>query len=397
MWPWSPLRRPPVQPPRCVARRSFRASPTVPSSWSPRRSRPRRSRRTATAATPIPTPHGRVRRGRRGRRGRVHRAGRAGQRCRVRGAHCQCRPGARLGLRQAVATRVSDAGLLTAVHEGVAQFVDVFTAMGGLMAERATDLLDIERRIVARLVGEPEPGVARPDVPSVLVAEDLAPADTAGLDPEMVVALVTEKGGATSHTAIIARQLGIPCVVGVAGALELPPGAHVLVDATDGTVDAGVPEEEARQRVEADRAARAALETWTGPARTTDGVHIELLANVADAESARSGGRRPRRGGRAVPHRAVLPRPPRRAERRGAGRDLRRGAGAVRRARTGTSSSAPSTPGRTSRSRSPRSTTRRTRRSASAASGWPRTTRACWSVSSTGSPRRPRAAGPTPG
>jgi phosphotransferase system enzyme I (PtsI) len=168
--------------------------------------------------------------------------------------------------------------------------------MGGLMAERATDLLDIERRIVARLVGEPEPGVARPDVPSVLVAGDLAPADTAGLDVEVVLALVTERGGATSHTAIIARQLGIPCVVGVAGALGLPHGAPVLVDATVGTVETGVPEAEARQRVEADRAARAALESWTGPGRTSDGVHVELLANVADAESARHAAQAPVEG-----------------------------------------------------------------------------------------------------
>ena len=139
------------------------------------------------------------------------------------------------GLRQAVAGRVEGGtALLEAVHEGVAQFVDIFTAMGGLMAERATDLLDIERRLVARLVGEPEPGVVLPDVPSVLVASDLAPADTAGLDPALVLALVTEKGGATSHTAIIARQLGIPCVVGVAGALGLPAGGSVLVDATAG-------------------------------------------------------------------------------------------------------------------------------------------------------------------
>ena len=70
------------------------------------------------------------------------------------------------GLRQAVSTRVEGgATLLDAVHEGVAQFVDVFTAMGGLMAERATDLLDIERRLVARLVGEPEPGVVLPGGP----------------------------------------------------------------------------------------------------------------------------------------------------------------------------------------------------------------------------------------
>ena len=159
------------------------------------------------------------------------------------------------GLKQAVATRAGTGeGLLAAVHGGVAQFVDVFTAMGGLMAERATDLLDIERRIVAHLVGEPEPGVAEPDVPSVLVASDLAPADTAGLDPELVLALVTERGGATSHTAIIARQLGIPCVVGVGGALELASGAMVLVDATVGTIETGIDDDEARAMVEEDRA-----------------------------------------------------------------------------------------------------------------------------------------------
>jgi phosphotransferase system enzyme I (PtsI) len=192
------------------------------------------------------------------------------------------------GLRQAVATRVEGgAPLLEAVHEGVAQFVDVFTAMGGLMAERATDLLDIERRLVARLVGEPEPGVVLPEAASVLVAADLAPADTAGLDPDVVLALVTEKGGATSHTAIIARQLGIPCVVGVAGAMGLEPGTSVLVDAIAGTVESGVDADAATARVEADRAARAATDSWTGPAATTDGVRVKLLANVADGESAR--------------------------------------------------------------------------------------------------------------
>ena len=299
------------------------------------------------------------------------------------------------GLRQAVAGRVEGGtALLEAVHEGVAQFVDIFTAMGGLMAERATDLLDIERRLVARLVGEPEPGVVLPDVPSVLVASDLAPADTAGLDPALVLALVTEKGGATSHTAIIARQLGIPCVVGVAGALGLPAGArgagrrdrrHHRRRPSTPTMP--------RARVEADRAARAAVESWTGPAETTDGVRVKLLANVADGESARHAAAGAGRGRRAVPHRAVLPRPPRRAVGRRAGEDLRRGARRVPAARTGTSSSAPSTPARTSRSRSRRWRTRRTPPSASAACGWLRTTRGCSSGSSTASPplRRRRA------
>jgi phosphotransferase system enzyme I (PtsI) len=201
------------------------------------------------------------------------------------------------GLRQAVATRVAGGEpLLAAVHGGVAQFVDLFTAMGGLMAERATDLLDIERRLVARLVGEPEPGVARPDAPSVLVAGDLAPADTAGLDPEVVLALVTEKGGATSHTAIIARQLGIPCVVGVTGALDLAAGTPVLVDGSAGTVDGTVDASEAAAQVEADRAARALADTWTGPAQTTDGVRVKLLANVADGESARTASSAPVEG-----------------------------------------------------------------------------------------------------
>ena len=133
------------------------------------------------------------------------------------------------GLRAAVKKRLAAGDpLLTALGAAVEQFAGVFVSMGGLMAERVTDLRDVERRMTARLVGEPEPGVPSPDRPSVLVAEDLAPADTAGLDADSVVALVTEKGGPTSHTAIIARQLGIPCVVGVAGLLELRQGTSVL-------------------------------------------------------------------------------------------------------------------------------------------------------------------------
>nr|MDT0525566.1 PEP-utilizing enzyme [Streptomyces sp. DSM 41633] len=101
--------------------------------------------------------------------------------------------------------------------EAVDQFVDLFTQLGGLMAERVTDLRDIRDRVIAELSGLPEPGVPLPEVPSILCAEDLAPADTAGLDPQLVVGLATTLGGPTSHTAIIARQLGIPCVVAVSG------------------------------------------------------------------------------------------------------------------------------------------------------------------------------------
>ncbi|WP_295657533.1 phosphoenolpyruvate-utilizing N-terminal domain-containing protein, partial [uncultured Nocardioides sp.] len=80
------------------------------------------------------------------------------------------------GLRSAV--RKSVAGgtdLVASVGAAVEQFVGIFTSMGGLLAERVTDLRDIERRLVADIVGEPAPGVPEPSEPSVLVAEDLAP------------------------------------------------------------------------------------------------------------------------------------------------------------------------------------------------------------------------------
>jgi len=186
--------------------------------------------------------------------------------------------------------------LVAAVTGAVEQFVGIFTQMGGLMAERATDLRDIERRIVAHVIGEPEPGVRLPDVPSVLVAEDLAPSDTAGLDPAVVLALVTERGGPTSHTAIIARQLGIPCIVGTAGALELGSGTVVLVDGSTGTVETGVDADRAAALVAADRKTRAASAAWSGPGRTADGTPVKLLANVADGESARGAATAPVEG-----------------------------------------------------------------------------------------------------
>jgi phosphotransferase system enzyme I (PtsI) len=201
------------------------------------------------------------------------------------------------GLRSAVRKHLrSGEDLLTSVHAAVEQFTAVFTQMGGLMAERVTDLRDIERRVVAHLVGEPEPGVQLPDDPIVLLAEDLAPSDTATLDPRVVLALVTERGGPTSHTAIIARQLAIPCVVGAHGVMDVAAGTPLLVDGTAGTVVSSPDPEEAQRLVESDREQRAALATWTGPGETADGTRIKILANVADGESARSAAEGPVEG-----------------------------------------------------------------------------------------------------
>jgi phosphoenolpyruvate-protein phosphotransferase (PTS system enzyme I) len=192
------------------------------------------------------------------------------------------------GLRSAVRKHLrSGEDLLTSVQAAVEQFTAVFTQMGGLMAERVTDLCDIERRVVAHLVGEPEPGVAMPEEPVILLAADLAPSDTASLDPRVVLALVTERGGPTSHTAIIARQLAIPCVVGAHGVMDLVAGTPLLVDGTTGAIVSAPDPDDARRMVEADREQRAALATWAGPGETADGTRIKILANVADGESAR--------------------------------------------------------------------------------------------------------------
>lgn len=183
-----------------------------------------------------------------------------------------------------------------AVREAVAQFADLFTKMGGLMAERVTDLQDIRDRVIAELRGLPEPGVPLPDIPSVLCARDLAPADTAGLDPGLVVGLATSAGGPTSHTAIIARQLGIPCVVAVDGLDDVPAGAMVLVDGTAGTVTVAPDPSAAADAVAAARSVADRTADWAGPGATADGHPVAVLANVADGAAARTARQHPAEG-----------------------------------------------------------------------------------------------------
>ncbi|WP_422749931.1 phosphoenolpyruvate--protein phosphotransferase [Mycobacterium sp. WMMD1722] len=183
-----------------------------------------------------------------------------------------------------------------AVREAVAQFVELFTTMGGLMAERVTDLQDIRDRVVAELSGLPEPGVPVPAQPSILFAPDLAPADTAGLDPTLVVALATTLGGPTSHTAIIARQLGIPCVVAVDGLDTVPAGVSVLVDGTAGTVTVAPDEAVAAQAVATAVQAAERAGRWSGPGATADGHPVAILANVQDGAAARAARETPAEG-----------------------------------------------------------------------------------------------------
>jgi phosphotransferase system enzyme I (PtsI) len=188
-------------------------------------------------------------------------------------------------LADAVAARtVAGCTAERAVFEAFGEFRAQLAAAGGYLAARVADLDDLAARAIAIACGEPMPGVPERADPFVLVAVDLAPADTALLDLDKVLALVTAEGGPTSHTAILARSRGIPAVVGVLGALDLAEGVPVVVDAAAGQVVAH-PSTELLAEV-ADRAHRrrtAIATAATGPGRTADGFEIGLLANVGGA------------------------------------------------------------------------------------------------------------------
>lgn len=180
---------------------------------------------------------------------------------------------------------------VAAVDAVVAMFAGMFEQAGGYLAERVTDLRSVRDRVVAHVLGLPAPGVPHLDVPSVVVARDLAPADTAALDLDRVLAIVTELGGPTGHTAIIAGQLGLPCVVRVAGATDLADGTVVAVDAAAGTVQPD-PDDALRDALDARRTAADALAADTAPGATADGHAVALLANIgtaADAERVGAG------------------------------------------------------------------------------------------------------------
>jgi len=173
-----------------------------------------------------------------------------------------------------------------AVHDAFASFRETLAAMGGYLGERAADLDDVAQRVIARLRGVPAPGLPDPGHPYVLVARDLAPADTALLDLDRVLALVTSEGGPTSHTAILAREKSIVAVVGVSGAEALLDGHTVVVDAAGGavTVDPSAEDlERAARRADARAAAASAPIT---PGALADGTPVPLLANLGKAEGA---------------------------------------------------------------------------------------------------------------
>jgi phosphoenolpyruvate-protein phosphotransferase (PTS system enzyme I) len=153
------------------------------------------------------------------------------------------------------------------------------------MAARAQDVRDVCRRVAAGLAGKTSQLAL--EAPSVVVAKELMPADVADLDLHLVRAFATEGGSRSSHTAIVARSLGVPAVVGVDGLVSaIANGMLVGVDGDSGTVylDPDPKTTEMLDRRSAERAAHIEeLRTMAGdePAATKDGTRVEIAANVA--------------------------------------------------------------------------------------------------------------------
>ncbi|QXH35067.1 phosphoenolpyruvate--protein phosphotransferase [Pseudomonas muyukensis] len=155
-----------------------------------------------------------------------------------------------------------------------------------LLAERAADLRDIGRRVLAQLCGVRD--AAEPEQPYVLVMREVGPSDVARLDPARVAGIVTAQGGATAHSAIVARALGIPAVVGAGAAvLLLENGTPLLLDGQRGHVSVAPPEAHLQRALaERDARERRLQIAWANrhePAVTRDGHAIEVFANIGQS------------------------------------------------------------------------------------------------------------------
>lgn len=160
-----------------------------------------------------------------------------------------------------------------------------------MIVDRLADLRDVRFRVLCRLEGRGDDPLALPEEPAILVFEDLTPSIAVRLDRERTRGLVTAAGSRSAHSAVLARSMGIPAVLGVGPSLsELSEGATVLVDGTTGkiVVDPSDAEIESHRRM-IDR-----LSDWTErvselarePLRTSDGVRIRLLANLDQPDEA---------------------------------------------------------------------------------------------------------------
>jgi len=184
-----------------------------------------------------------------------------------------------------------------ALSDAAEMFAQMLEALGDeYFSARAADVRDIAARVLRILLGVAESPTAGLTVPSVILARDLTPSDTVLLDKSLVLGFCTAEGGATSHTAILARGLGLPAIVGVGGCrlnvLEIPEGATLVLDGSDGTLMVD-PDEETVAMYQEQQAAAASVLTHARqrahePAVTLDGHRVEVVANIGNVEGAQA-------------------------------------------------------------------------------------------------------------
>ena len=177
-----------------------------------------------------------------------------------------------------------------AIEQVCTTYADLFASMDDeLMQQRATDMRDIKTRMQRELLGVESVDIASLPAGTILVAKDLTPSMTAGIKPENVAGIVTELGGKTSHSAILARALEIPAVVAVPDLMNQVENGHVIVlDGSEGPVyidpDQNVVDDFSAKR-EKFLKEKKELEQYIGkPTVTKDGVRIELVANIGKPE-----------------------------------------------------------------------------------------------------------------
>ena len=163
-----------------------------------------------------------------------------------------------------------------------------------LLAARSADMRDVGQRVLVILTGQAAQETAWPDHPVIVTADDLTPSDTVSLDKSRVLGFATASGGPNAHSAILARALGLPAIVGVGdGLLKLADGTPVILDGSTGALTLKPSDEviaNAKKQQAALAAAREAAQAAAADAAvTSDGTRIEVVANVggvADAELA---------------------------------------------------------------------------------------------------------------
>lgn len=186
-------------------------------------------------------------------------------------------------IRSAISNGMEAAAAVETVYQ---QYADLMASLkDDFMVQRAHDLLDVQQRMLRLLLNVPEQNLSRLEEPAVIICDDLLPSDTATMDRTNVIGIVASKGGYTSHSAIIARGLGIPAVLGIPDIVHLiSPGEVVILDAVTGRLHTDSTPLEQKEAVLQQKAyamqKRISEEFLCLPGKTRDGTPIEIGLNL---------------------------------------------------------------------------------------------------------------------